>query len=81
MMNRKIPAFVMWYLLVIDHLKCVFSNPRDAKLMRWHFEKHRENDEEIQQPALSTEGMNPFGENKTVHNTWPVILMMYNIRT
>jgi hypothetical protein len=23
--------------------------------------------------------MNPFGENRTVHNTWPVILMMYNI--
>jgi hypothetical protein len=30
MMNRKIPALVMWYLPVIDHLKCVFSNPRDA---------------------------------------------------
>jgi hypothetical protein len=32
---------------VINHLKCVFSNPRDAELVCWHSEKHRENDEEI----------------------------------
>jgi hypothetical protein len=31
--------------------------------------------------ALSTDGMNPFDENKTVHNTWPVILAMYNLPT
>jgi hypothetical protein len=92
--KRKIIALVMWYLPVIDHLKCVFSNPRDAKLVRWHSEKHRENNEEIRHPAdgtqwkffdlqypqfgaesrnirfaLSTDGMNPFGENKTVHST------------
>jgi hypothetical protein len=30
---------------------------------------------------LSTDGMNPFGENRVVHNTWPVILVMYNIST
>jgi hypothetical protein len=23
--------------------------------------------------------MNPFGENRTVHSTWPVILVMYNL--
>jgi hypothetical protein len=28
--KRKIPALVMWYLPVIGHMKCVFSNPRDA---------------------------------------------------
>jgi hypothetical protein len=31
--------------------------------------------------ALSTDGMNPFGENRTMHSTWPVILVMYNIPT
>jgi hypothetical protein len=31
--------------------------------------------------ALSTGGMNPFGENRTVHSTWLVILAMYNIPT
>jgi hypothetical protein len=25
--------------------------------------------------------MNPFGENSTVHNTWPVIIAMYNLLT
>jgi hypothetical protein len=30
---------------------------------------------------LSTDGMNPFGENRTVYSTWPVILVMYNILT
>jgi hypothetical protein len=29
--------------------------------------------------ALSTDRMNPFGENRTMHGTWPVILAMYNI--
>jgi hypothetical protein len=104
--KRKNPALVMWYLPVINRLKCVFSNPRDAELVRWHSEKLRENDEEIQHPAdgtqwkifdlqypqfgagsrnirfaLSTDGMNPFGEKRIVHNTWPIILVMYNIPT
>jgi hypothetical protein len=97
---------MMSYLPVINHLKCVLSNPRDAKLVHWHCEKHKDNDEDIRHPAagtqyknfnlqysqfgaesrnirfaLSTNGMNPFGENRTVHNTWPVILTMYNILT
>jgi hypothetical protein len=96
----------MWYLPVIDHLKRVFSNRRDAQLVHWHSEKRRKNNEEIQHPgdgtqwkifdlqykpfgseirnirfALSTDGMNPFGENRTMHSTWPVIHMMYNLPT
>jgi hypothetical protein len=106
MTKRKIPALVMWYLPVIDRLKFVFSNRRDAEMVRWYSEKRRENDEEIRHPAdetqwnffglqypkfvakrrniwfaLSTNGMNPFGENMTVHNTWPIILAMHNIPT
>jgi hypothetical protein len=49
-----ISALVMWYLPVIDHLKRVFSNPRDAELVRWHFEKRRKNDEQIRQPTYET---------------------------
>jgi hypothetical protein len=104
--KRKVPASVMWYLPMIDCLKCVFSNRRDAKLVRWHSEKGRKNDEEIRHLAdgtqwkifdlqnkpfgsesrnirfaLKTDGMNPFGENRTMHNTWPVILAMYNLPT
>jgi hypothetical protein len=104
--KRKIPVLVMWYLPVINHLKRVFSNPRDAELVRWHSEKRRKNNEEIRHPtdgtqwqffdlqykpfgsksrnirfALSTDGMNLFGENRTMHSTWPVILVMYNLLT
>jgi hypothetical protein len=104
--KRKIPALVMWYLPVIDHLKRVFSNPRDAELVCWHSEKRKKNNVVIRYPAdgtqwknfnlqykpfgsesrnirlaLSTDGMNPFGENRTVHITWPVILTMYNLLT
>jgi hypothetical protein len=32
---------VMWYLPMIDHIKHVFFNPRDADLVHWHSEKHR----------------------------------------
>jgi hypothetical protein len=31
--------------------------------------------------ALSTDGINLFGENRTVHSTWLVILTMYNLPT
>jgi hypothetical protein len=30
---------------------------------------------------LGTDGMNPFGQNRTVHSTWPVILTMCNLPT
>jgi hypothetical protein len=39
--KRKIHVLLMWYLPVINQLKHVFSNPRDAELVRWHFEKRR----------------------------------------
>jgi hypothetical protein len=56
--KRKIIALVMWYLLVIGHLKCVFSNPRDAGLVCWHSEKHRKNNEEIRHLADGTQWKN-----------------------
>jgi hypothetical protein len=96
----------MWYLPVKNHLKRVFSKPRDAELVRWHSEKRRKNNGEIRHSAdetqrkffdlqykpfgserrnirfaLSTDGMDPFGENRTMHSTWPVILAMYNLLT
>jgi hypothetical protein len=30
---KKIPALVMWYLPVVDRLRCLFANPEDAKLL------------------------------------------------
>jgi hypothetical protein len=34
--ERKVPSLVMWYLPVIDHLKRMFSNPRDTELLLWN---------------------------------------------
>jgi hypothetical protein len=39
----------MWYLPVIDHLKCMFSNPRDAQLLLWYVQRKR--DGKIRHPA------------------------------
>jgi hypothetical protein len=36
----------MWYLPVIDRLKHIFSNPRDAELLLWHV--NRKTDGKIQ---------------------------------
>jgi hypothetical protein len=55
MTKRKNPALVMWYLPLIDHLTRVFSNPRDAELVRCHSEKRRENDKEIRHPVDGTQ--------------------------
>jgi hypothetical protein len=53
--KRKIHALVMWYLLVIDRLKHVFSNPRDAELVRWHSAKRRKNNEDNRQHVDGTQ--------------------------
>ncbi|WVZ58179.1 hypothetical protein U9M48_008474 [Paspalum notatum var. saurae] len=88
--QRKIPALVMWYLNPIDRLRRLFANPREAKLMRWW---HEERAKELAHPAdgtqwkrnvrfaLSTDGMNPFGDRSSTHSTWPVILTIYNLPT
>jgi hypothetical protein len=39
----------MWYLPVIDRLKCMLSNPRDAELLLWHV--NRKTDGKIQHPT------------------------------
>jgi hypothetical protein len=28
---------------------------------------------------LSTDGMNPFGERRSTHNTWPMLMAIYNV--
>jgi hypothetical protein len=34
--ERKIPTLMIWYVLMIDRLKLLISNSRDAKFMIWH---------------------------------------------
>ena len=99
--DSKVPALVMWYLPVVDRIRRLFANPRDAAMMTWHARKgdgklrhpadgtqwkkfdedHRDfsNKERNIRFALSIDGMNPFGQMRNPHSTWPVILAMYNI--
>jgi hypothetical protein len=47
--EKKVPSLVMWYLPMIDHLKRLFSNPRDAQLLLWHMK--RKTDGKIHHPT------------------------------
>jgi hypothetical protein len=37
--KRKVHALVIWYLYVMDCLKSMLSNPRDAQLLLWHVKR------------------------------------------
>jgi hypothetical protein len=41
----------MWYLLVVDQLRCFFANPEDTKLMNWHASDRHKNDVKLRHPA------------------------------
>ena len=98
----KIPALVMWYLPVVDRIRRLFANPKDAEVMTWHsrprdskklshpadgtqWKKFDSNHPEFSEEtrnirfALSTDGMNPHGQLRNPHSTWPVILSIYNL--
>lgn len=49
--QRKVPALVMWYLPVIDRLKRLFSNPKNAKLMTWHADRPDKDDGKLRHPS------------------------------
>jgi hypothetical protein len=36
--SKKPTSKVLWYLTIILRIECLFSNERDAKLLRWHAE-------------------------------------------
>jgi hypothetical protein len=48
---KKIPTLVMCYLPVVDRLRCLFANPKDAKLMSWHASDEHKNDGKLRHPA------------------------------
>ena len=49
--QKKIPALVMWYLPMIDRLRCLFANPEDAQLMSWHASDEHKDDGKLRHPA------------------------------
>ena len=89
-------------------LQCHFVDPKEAKLMQWHAERDKpEEDPEkgriLTHPSdasqwqdldavtnfggdarnvrlgMSTDGLNPFGNQSSTHSTWPVFVWPYNL--
>jgi hypothetical protein len=57
-----------------------FRNPADAA--QWgnintHFPWF--DDARSIQFAVSTDGVNPFGNQSSTHSTWPIVLALYNL--
>ena len=48
--RKRVPAKVMWYSPIIPHLKHLFRNKDNAKLMRWHKEE-RKKDSMLRHPV------------------------------
>ena len=48
--KKRVPGKVMWYFPLIPHLKRLFMNKTDAKLMRWH-KKERKQDNMLRHPT------------------------------
>ena len=49
--QRRIPALVMWYLLVTDRLIRIFLNPKEDALMTWWDDERKVDDDKITHPA------------------------------
>jgi hypothetical protein len=49
--QRKVPALVMWYLPVEDHLKRLFSIPKTVELMTSHADRPEKSDGKLRHPS------------------------------
>ena len=52
--QRRILALVMWYLPVVDRLRCMLLNPKEAALMTWWDDERKVSDDVIAHPADGT---------------------------
>ena len=50
----------MWYLSLIDRLRCLFSNPRDSELMRWWATDERKKDNGVLHHPFDTQHWKDF---------------------
>jgi len=41
MIKHVPPMKMLWYLLIIPRIKCLFANPNDTKYLRWHANERR----------------------------------------
>jgi hypothetical protein len=48
----------MWYLPVVDRLRRIFLNPKEAALMTWWDDEHKVDDDVIAHPTDGTQWQN-----------------------
>jgi hypothetical protein len=53
--QRKIPTLVMWCLPVVNRLRYMFLNPKEAALMIWWDDERNLDDDKIGHPADGTQ--------------------------
>ena len=57
----------MWYLPVVDRLRCLFANPEDAQLMSRHTSDEHKDDGKLWHPANGQQWKD-FNENHLLMN-------------
>jgi hypothetical protein len=82
-LNPKEAALMTWW---DDERKVVddkIGHPANGTQWQCFDDKHKECSVDLRNVwfVLSTDRMNPFNKRSSDHNTWPVILTMYNIPT
>ena len=50
--QRRIPVLVMWYMPVVDRLRRIFLNPKEATLMTWWDDECKVVDDVIAHPPM-----------------------------
>ena len=77
--GKNVPRKVVWYFPLIHRLQRYFVDPKEAKLMQWHAKREKP-EEDFGRDArnirlgMSTDGLNPFGNQSSTHSTWPVFV-------
>jgi len=82
-LNPKEAALMTWWDDERKVVDGVISHPADGTQWQFFNDKHKDlsADPRNVRFGLSTDGMNSFNERTNDHNTWLVILTMYNIPT
>jgi hypothetical protein len=79
--NPKTAKLMTWHADCPEKSDGKPRHPSDAQQWRTFDSKHKEFREEKRNImfALSTDDMNPFGERSSTHNTWPLLMTIYNL--
>jgi predicted nucleic acid-binding Zn-ribbon protein len=79
--NPKDAKLMSWYVSDEHKDDGKLRHPADGQQWKDFNENHKDFAKELRNVrfTLSTDGMNPFAERSSKHNTWPVILIIYNL--